>query len=158
MPSRRLQTYGSATANGKALKLRQVRHTVEMPYHDHGTEPGAALLSGNAINKTIEAIAKGRNASCWSWHRTGKTYTAFQIIWRLWKSSTKKRILFLADRNILVDQTMTNDFKPFGLAMTKIRNGRSTKSMKFIYRCIRRSPAHEEDKNIYKQFCPISSI
>lgn len=51
---------------------------------------------------------------------TGKTYTAFQIIWRLWKSKTKKRILFLADHNILVDQTCQNDFKPFGQAMTKI--------------------------------------
>jgi type I restriction enzyme R subunit len=45
---------------------------------------------------------------------TGKTYTAFQIIWRLWKSGAKKRILFLVDRNILADQTKTNDFKPFG--------------------------------------------
>ena len=51
---------------------------------------------------------------------TGKTYTAFQIIWRLWKAKNKKRILFLADRNILVDQTKTNDFQPFGSAMTKI--------------------------------------
>jgi type I restriction enzyme, R subunit len=51
---------------------------------------------------------------------TGKTYTAFQIIWRLWKSGVKKRILFLADRNILIDQTKTNDFKPFAGAMTKI--------------------------------------
>ncbi|MCV5232238.1 DEAD/DEAH box helicase family protein, partial [Escherichia coli] len=53
---------------------------------------------------------------------TGKTYTAFQIIWRLWKSGAKKRILFLADRNILVDQTKNNDFQPFGTAMTKIGN------------------------------------
>jgi type I restriction enzyme R subunit len=53
---------------------------------------------------------------------TGKTYTAFQIIWRLWKARKKKRILFLADRNILVDQTITNDFKPFGDKMTKIEN------------------------------------
>jgi type I restriction enzyme R subunit len=53
---------------------------------------------------------------------TGKTYTAFQIIRRLWKSKAKKRILFLADRNILVDQTMSNDFKPFGDKMTKIQH------------------------------------
>ena len=51
---------------------------------------------------------------------TGKTYTAFQIIWRLWKAGRKKRILFLADRNVLVDQTMANDFRPFGPAMTKL--------------------------------------
>jgi type I restriction enzyme R subunit len=54
--------------------------------------------------------------------RTGKTFTAFQIIWRLWKARIKKRILFLADGNILVDQIRINDFKPFGSAMTKITN------------------------------------
>ena len=53
---------------------------------------------------------------------TGKTYTAFQIIYRLWKSRQKKKILFIADRNILVDQTMQNDFKPFQKVMTKIEN------------------------------------
>jgi type I restriction enzyme R subunit len=53
---------------------------------------------------------------------TGKTYTVFQIIWRLWKAGKARRILFLADRNILVDQTLVNDFKPFGEAMTKVRN------------------------------------
>ena len=51
---------------------------------------------------------------------TGKTYTAFQIIWRLWKAGRKKRILFLADRNVLVNQTMVNDFRPFGPAMAKL--------------------------------------
>ncbi len=59
---------------------------------------------------------------------TGKTYTAFQIIWRLWKSGAKKRILFLVDRNILADQTKTNDFKPFGQAMTKITNRTADKA------------------------------
>lgn len=51
---------------------------------------------------------------------TEKTYTTFQIIWRLWKAGAVKRILFLADRNILVDQTLVNDFKPFGSVMTKV--------------------------------------
>src|SRR3546814_568718 len=51
---------------------------------------------------------------------TGKTYTAFQIIWRLWKAGRKKRILFLADRNVLIDQTMVNDFRPFGGVMAKL--------------------------------------
>jgi type I restriction enzyme R subunit len=57
---------------------------------------------------------------------TGKTYTAFQIIWRLWKAGRKKRILFLADRNILVDQTMVNDFRPFGAAMAKLSTNSKT--------------------------------
>ena len=55
---------------------------------------------------------------------TGKTYTAFQIIWRLWKAGRKKRILFLADRNVLIDQTMVNDFRPFGAAMAKLQHQR----------------------------------
>ncbi len=57
---------------------------------------------------------------------TGKTYTAFQIIWRLWKAGRKKRILYLADRNVLIDQTMVNDFRPFGAAMAKLSTSAKT--------------------------------
>jgi type I restriction enzyme, R subunit len=75
----------------------------------------------NAINRTVEAIAAGQNRVLLVMATgTGKTYTAFQIIWRLWKSKAKKRILFLADRNILIDQTMVNDFRPFKGAMAKL--------------------------------------
>ncbi|MEO8022158.1 DEAD/DEAH box helicase family protein [Polaromonas sp.] len=75
----------------------------------------------NAINRTVEAIAAGQQRALLVMATgTGKTYTAFQIIWRLWKSGTKKRILFLADRNILIDQTMVNDFRPFKGAMAKL--------------------------------------
>lgn len=75
----------------------------------------------NAINRSVEAIASGQNRVLLVMATgTGKTYTAFQIIWRLWKSGAKKRILFLADRNILVDQTMVNDFRPFKGAMAKL--------------------------------------
>ena len=85
---------------------------------------------------------------------TGKTYTAFQIIWRLWKSGTKKRILFLADRNILVDQTKNNDFKPFGAAMTKISKRQIDKSFEIYLSLYQAVTGNEEDKNIYKQFSP----
>jgi predicted helicase len=85
---------------------------------------------------------------------TGKTYTAFQIIWRLWKSGARKRILFLVDRNILADQTKTNDFKPFGTAMTKITNRTVDKSFE-IYLCLYQAvTGTEEEQNIYKQFSP----
>src|SRR5205085_12007689 len=77
----------------------------------------------NAINRVVEAVAANQKRVLLVMATgTGKTYTAFQIIWRLWKAGVKKRILFLADRNILVDQTKTNDFKPFAGAMTKITN------------------------------------
>ncbi len=75
----------------------------------------------NAVNATIEAISKGQDRILLVMATgTGKTYTAFQIIWRLWKARRKKRILFLADRNVLIDQTIANDFRPFGGAMTKL--------------------------------------
>src|SRR4029077_17865566 len=73
------------------------------------------------INRTVDAIARGEPRVLLVMATgTGKTYTAFQIIWRLWKAGVKKRILFLVDRNILADQTKNNDFKPFGQEMTKI--------------------------------------
>jgi type I restriction enzyme R subunit len=85
---------------------------------------------------------------------TGKTYTAFQIIWRLWKSGAKKRILFLADRNILVDQTKNNDFKPFGAAMTKISKRQIDKSYEIYLSLYQAVTGSEEEQNIYKQFSP----
>jgi hypothetical protein len=80
-----------------------------------------------AINRAIEAISKGQNRILLVMATgTGKPYTAFQFIWRLWKGGRKKRILFLADRNVLVDQTMVNDFRPFGAAMAKLSTGSKT--------------------------------
>ncbi len=90
-------------------------------YFDDGSGKTPRYYQVNAINAAIEAIAKGRNRILLVMATgTGKTYTAFQIIWRLWKAGRKKRILFLADRNVLVDQTMVNDFRPFGPAMAKL--------------------------------------
>jgi type I restriction enzyme R subunit len=106
-----------------------------------------------AINRTIEAIAKGQNRILLVMATgTGKTFTSFQIIWRLWKSGTKKRILFLADRNILVDQTRTNDFKPFGSAMTKIHHRKADKSYEIYLALYQAVTGPEESQKIYKQF------
>jgi type I restriction enzyme R subunit len=90
-------------------------------YHqgDNGRVPRYYQL--HAINRTLEAVAAGQNRVLLVMATgTGKTYTAFQIIWRLLKSGAKKRVLFLADRNILVDQTMVGDFKPFKGGMAKL--------------------------------------
>ncbi len=107
----------------------------------------------NAINRTIEAIARGQQRILLVMATgTGKTYTAFQIIWRLWKAGTKKRILFLADRNILVDQTKSNDFKPFESAMTKIHKRQADKSYEIYLSLYQAVTGNEEVKNIYKQF------
>ena len=95
-------------------------------YFDDGSGKTPRYYQVQAVNAAIEAIAKGSNRALLVMATgTGKTYTAFQIIWRLWKSKQwnprgNKRILFLADRNILIDQTMVNDFRPFGAAMAKL--------------------------------------
>jgi type I restriction enzyme, R subunit len=96
-------------------------------YFDDGSGKEPRYYQRIAINKTIEAIAKGQNRILLVMATgTGKTYTAFQIIWRLWKAGRKKRILFLADRNVLIDQTMVNDFRPFGPAMAKLSTSSKT--------------------------------
>lgn len=106
-----------------------------------------------AINKTIEAIAQGKKRLLLVMATgTGKTFTAFQIIHRLYKSGSKKKILYLADRNILIDQTMQNDFKPFQKIMTKIENRNMDSSYEIymsLYHQLRSS-----EQEIYKQFKP----
>lgn len=90
-------------------------------YFDDGSGKSPRYYQVNAVNAAIEAIAKGQDRVLLVMATgTGKTYTAFQIIWRLWKAGQKKRILFLADRNVLIDQTMVNDFRPFAGSMAKL--------------------------------------
>jgi len=89
--------------------------------HQETTDKTPRYYQQIAINRVIEAVAQGQDRVLLAMATgTGKTYTAFNIIWRLWKTGRAKRVLFLADRNILVDQTMINDFKPFGTVMTKL--------------------------------------
>jgi len=108
-----------------------------------------------AINRAVEAISKGQNRILLVMATgTGKTYTAFQIIWRLWKSKTRKRILFLVDRNILADQAIMNDFKHFGDKMVKIQNRQVDKSYEIYLALYQSITGTEEDKNIFKQFSP----
>lgn len=96
-------------------------------YYDDGSGKTPRYYQVNAVNTAIEAIAKGQDRVLLVMATgTGKTYTAFQIIWRLWKAGRKKRILFLADRNVLIDQTMVNDFRPFGGAMAKLSTNAKT--------------------------------
>lgn len=128
---------------------------ITQDYYSDGSNKTPRYYQLLAINKTIEAIVRRQNRILLVMATgTGKTFTAFQIIWRLWKSKAKKRILFLADRNILVDQTMTNDFKPFGSAMTKIQKRQANKSYEIYLSLYQAVTGNEEDKNIYKQFSP----
>ena len=113
-----------------------------------------------AINRVIEAVAQGGNRVLLAMATgTGKTYTAFNIIWRLWKTGRAKRVLFLADRNILVDQTMVNDFKPFGDVMTKLDrslvdkdNGKVNKSYQIYLGLYQAIMGGEDRESIYDKF------
>ncbi len=125
---------------------------ITQDYHDDGSGKAPRYYQLQAINKTIEAVSNGQNRMLLVMATgTGKTYTAFQIIWRLWKSRQKKRILFLADRNILVDQTRINDFQPFGQAMTKI-TGRTVDPAFEIHLALYQAlTGPEESQKAYKQ-------
>ena len=127
--------------------------TQEYFYEQDGKTP--RYYQRIAINRTVEAIAKGQKRILLVMATgTGKTYTAFQIIYRLWKSKAKKRILFLADRNILVDQAMANDFRHFGDKMTKITDRKIDKAHEIYLALYQGISGAEEFKNVYKQFSP----
>ncbi len=133
----------------------QQEKLITQDYYSDGSNKSPRYYQFLAINKTIEAIAQSQNRILLVMATgTGKTFTAFQIIWRLWKSKAKKRILFLADRNILVDQTITNDFKPFGSAMTKIKKRQINKSFEIYLSLYQAVTGTEEEQNIYRQFTP----
>jgi type I restriction enzyme R subunit len=128
---------------------------ITQDYYDDGSGRTPRYYQVNAINRTIEAIAKGRKRLLLVMATgTGKTYTAFQIIWRLWKAKAKKRILFLADRNILLDQTRVNDFKPFGQAMVKIGDRTIDTAYEIYLSLYQAVTGTEEEKNIYREFSP----
>ncbi|MCE8011717.1 EcoAI/FtnUII family type I restriction enzme subunit R [Billgrantia desiderata] len=131
------------------------RPVVEQPYYDDGSGRSPRYYQRIAINRAVEAVARGQQRILLVMATgTGKTFTAFQIIWRLWKAKQKKRILFLADRNILVDQTKNNDFKPFGQAMTKVTNRTVDKSYEIYLSLYQAVTGSEEEQNIYRQFSP----
>ena len=128
---------------------------VEQNYHAAADGRSPRYYQATAINRAVTAVASGQNRILLVMATgTGKTYTAFQIIWRLWKARAKKRILFLADRNILVDQTKGNDFTPFGGAMTKVTNRQVDKSYEIYLALYQAVSGTSDEQNIYKQFSP----
>ena len=132
----------------------EAEEIVLQDYFDDGSGKTPRYYQANAINAAIEAIAKGQDRILLVMATgTGKTYTAFQIIWRLWKARRKKRILFLADRNVLVDQTMANDFRPFGSTMTKL-SGNIDPSYEVYLGLYQAITGPEERQKAYRKFSP----
>lgn len=121
------------------------------PYHQDAYGKAPRYYQSEAINRTLEAVAKGQNRLLLVMATgTGKTYTTFQIIWRLWKAKKAKRTLFLVDRNILADQTLTNDFKPFGSVMTKIKNRKIDPSYEIYLGLYQALTGPDEEDKIFK--------
>ena len=137
----------------KGIEEPEVEEIFTQSYHKDATGKEPRYYQRIAINRTVEAIAKGQDRILLVMATgTGKTYTAFQIIWRLWKAKKKKRILFLADRNILIDQTKSQDFAPFGDKMTKITKRNIDKSYEIYLALYQGLTGNDENKDAYKQF------
>lgn len=120
-------------------------------YHDDGTGKEPRYYQAEAINRVIEKVAQGEKRLLLVMATgTGKTYTTFQIIYRLWKSKRAERILFLVDRNILADQTLMNDFKPFGSVMTKIKNRKIDPSYEVYLGLYQALTGPDEEDKIFK--------
>lgn len=131
----------------------KVSNIYTYPYYITTTGKKPRYYQRIAINKTVNAIARGSNRILLVMATgTGKTFTAFQIVYRYWKTREKKKILYLADRNILIDQTMRKDFKPFAEAMEKIDNRKINTSKEIflgLYQQLKTA-----DKEYYKQLPP----
>lgn len=139
----------------KGLDTPQAEQIALFDYFFDGSGKSPRYYQQIAINRTVEAIAKGQDRILLVMATgTGKTYTAFQIIYRLWKNGVKKRILFLADRNVLIDQTKRNDFKHFKDKMTVIRKKKIDKAFEIYLALYQGLTNYNEDKDAYRQFSP----
>ncbi len=129
---------------------------VAQDYFSDGSTRTPRYYQQIAINLTIEAVARNERLNRYLLvlaTGTGKTYIAFQIIYRLWKSGVKKRILFLADRTSLIDQTVRGDFRHFGEAMTVIKHKQIDPAFN-IYLALYQGLSDNHDADAYKQFSP----
>ncbi len=139
----------------KNLESPDTRKIVSQEYHIEVGGRVPRYYQQIAINRTLEAIAKGQNRILLVMATgTGKTYTAFQIIHRLWKVGAKKRILFLADRTALIDQTMRGDFKHFKDKMTFIRHREIDTSYEIYMALYQGLSGADDSANAYKEFSP----
>jgi type I restriction enzyme R subunit len=137
----------------KKIETPEQEEIASFDYFFDGSGRAPRYYQQIAINRTVEAIAQGQNRILLVMATgTGKTYTAFQIIYRLWKNGRKKRILFLADRNVLIDQTKRNDFKHFKERMTVIRKKKIDKAFEIYLALYQGLTNYNEDKDAYREF------
>jgi len=128
---------------------------VTEPYYEDSSGKEPRYYQVEAINRVVEAVANEQDRLLLVMATgTGKTYTTFQIIWRLWKAKRVKRVLFLVDRNILVDQTIVNDFKPFGSAMHKVKNRKIDTAYEIHLALYQAITGTDEESKIFKNVSP----
>ncbi|MBR9916754.1 DEAD/DEAH box helicase family protein [bacterium] len=136
----------------KGIEEESVEDIVTEDYFTDDSGRSPRYYQQIAINRTVEAVAKGKDRIILVMATgTGKTYTAFQIIYRLWKSGSKKRILFLADRTSLIDQTARGDFRHFKDAMTIIMH-KNIDTAYNIYLALYQGLSDSKTEDAYKQF------
>lgn len=140
----------------KKIETEEAASIVQQSYPMDMEDKSPRYYQQIAINRTVEAIAKGQNRILLVMATgTGKTYVAYNIIWRLWKTGIKKRILFLADRNALLSQTKNGDFAPFGNDIMHIIKHRKIDKSYQIYFALYQGLTGDEDwKDVYKEFSP----
>ena len=139
----------------KGITTPEAEKIVGQDYFFDGSTRKPRYYQQIAVNRTVEAIANGQNRILLVMATgTGKTYTSFQIIHRLWKSGAKKRILFLADRTALIDQTKRGDFKHFKDKMTVVKHRQIDKSYEVYLALYQGLSGSDDDANVYKQFSP----
>ena len=138
----------------KGIEDKEVENVISTDYFLDGSGRSPRYYQQIAINRTIEAVAKKQDRILLVMATgTGKTYTAFQIIYRLWKSGAKKRILFLADRTSLIDQTARGDFRHFKDAMTIIKHKQIDTAYN-VYLALYQGLSDSKSDDAYKQFSP----
>lgn len=131
----------------------RARAVAEQAYHPSEDRKAARYYQSVAVNRTVEAIARGQQRVLLVMATgTGKTFTAFQILWRLWKAGSARRVLFLVDRNILADQAFINDFQPFGDTMTKITGRTVDKSYEVYVALYQAITGADESSKTFTQF------
>lgn len=139
----------------KGITTSEATKIVSQDYFSDGSARRPRYYQQIAVNRTVEAIANGQNKILLVMATgTGKTYTSFQIIHRLWKSGAKKRILFLADRTALIDQTKKGDFKHFKDKMTVVKQRQIDKSYEIYLALYQGLTGNDEASNVFKQFSP----
>lgn len=139
-----------------SLSPEQIK-AIEVPFYSSRDTYAPRYYQRIAINRTVEKIANGqRRVMLVMATGTGKTYTAFQIVYRLLKAGIKHRVLYLADRNILVDQAMSDDFGPLSGKITKVQGGKLDSSYPIQFALYQQLVGKEEDAGHepFRQFKP----